>query len=59
MHQEDWPAPDGSSGITSADAMDAAENAHRAIEVGSNFFVFFSSKATSTGSAQGMAGMHH
>src|SRR5499427_3761740 len=44
MHQEDWPAPDGSSGITSATAMDAAENAGRAVEVGSNFFLFFDSK---------------
>ena len=44
MHQEDWPAADGSSGITSATAMDAAENAGRAVEVGSNFFLFFDSK---------------
>ncbi len=43
MQQSDWPAADGSSGITSADAMDAAEAANRAIEVGSNFFLFFSS----------------
>lgn len=55
MHEEDWPAPDGSSGITSAKAMDAAETAGRAIEVGSNFFLFFSSKA----GPQGMAGMQH
>jgi hypothetical protein len=40
----DWPAADGSSGITSSRAMDAAEEAGRAIEVGSNFFLFFSSK---------------
>jgi len=45
LHQEDWPAPDGSSGITSAAAMDAAETAGRAVEVGSNFFLFFSSRA--------------
>jgi len=50
MHQEDWPAPDGSSGITSATAMDAAEAAGRAIEVGSNFFLFFNSR---------MDGMQH
>jgi hypothetical protein len=31
MHEEDWPAPDGSSGITS-------------VKVGFNFFLFFSSK---------------
>jgi hypothetical protein len=44
MHQSDWPAADGSSGITSSDIMDKAEQAGRAIEVGSNFFLFFSSK---------------
>jgi hypothetical protein len=43
LHQSDWPAPDGSSGITSSMAMDDAEAAGRAIEVGSNFFLFFSS----------------
>ena len=51
MDQSDWPAPDGSSGITSAKAMDDAEAAGRAIEVGSNFFLFFSSsQATSAAS---------
>lgn len=44
MNQSDWPAADGSSGITSASIMDAAETAGRAIEVGSNFFLFFSSQ---------------
>jgi len=48
MHREDWPAPDGSSGITSVEAMDAAEAAGRAVEVGSNFFLFFSSEMSST-----------
>lgn len=43
MDPSDWPAADGSSGITSSRAMDAAEEAGRAIEVGSNFFLFFSS----------------
>jgi hypothetical protein len=43
MDQSDWPAADGSSGITSSEKMDAAEAAGRAIEVGSNFFLFFSS----------------
>ena len=43
MDQSDWPAEDGSSGITSSEKMDAAEAAGRAIEVGSNFFLFFSS----------------
>ena len=44
MHQSDWPAADGSSGITSSKAMDDAEAAGRALEVGSNFFLFFSSR---------------
>jgi len=56
MHQSDWPAPDGSSGITSSKAMDDAEAAGRAIEVGSNFFLFFSSRFSSPG---GMAAMIH
>jgi hypothetical protein len=47
----DWPAADGSSGITSSTVMDAAENAGRAVEVGSNFFLFFSSRMD--------AAMHH
>jgi len=49
--QSDWPAADGSSGITSAKTMDDAEAAGRAIEVGSNFFLFFSSRL---GSMSGM-----
>lgn len=44
MHESDWPTADGSSGITSSEKMDDAENAGRAIEVGSNFFLFFKSK---------------
>jgi hypothetical protein len=51
MDQSDWPSPDGSSGITSSEKMDAAEAAGRAIEVGSNFFLFFASKVS-------MSGMH-
>lgn len=47
MDQSDWPAADGSSGITSASIMDAAEAAGRAVEVGSNFFLFFSSQMSS------------
>ena len=43
MDQSDWPSADGSIGITSSEKMDAAEAAGRAIEVGSNFFLFFSS----------------
>ncbi len=43
MDQKDWPTADGSSGITSSKVMDDTEAAGRAIEVGSNFFLFFSS----------------
>ena len=59
MDPADWPTADGSSGITSSTAMDAAEAAGRATEVGSNFFLFFSSKSGSTSSTEGMQGMHH
>jgi hypothetical protein len=45
----DWPTADGSSGITSAKVMDDVEAAGRAIEVGSNFFLFFSSHESSPG----------
>jgi hypothetical protein len=48
MSQSDWPAADASSGITSAKVMDDVEAAGRAIEVGSNFFLFFSSEMSST-----------
>ena len=51
MNQSDWPSADGSSGITSSMAMDAAEAAGRAIEVGSNFFLFFSSRMGSSAMA--------
>ncbi len=44
MSPDDWPAADASSGITSAKVMDDAEAAGRALEVGSNFFLFFSSE---------------
>jgi hypothetical protein len=46
LDQADWPSADATSGITSSSAMDAAEAAGRAIEVGSNFFLFFSSKVS-------------
>jgi hypothetical protein len=60
MQQADWPAADGSRGITSVKAMDAAEEAGRAIEVGSNFFLFFSSVVGSSADpAAGMQGMQH
>jgi hypothetical protein len=54
MFQSDWPAADGSSGITSSKAMDDAEAAGRAIEVGSNFFLFFSSKMSARDAASHM-----
>lgn len=47
MSPGDWPTADGSSGITSVKAMDDAEAAGRAVEVGSNFFLFFSSETSS------------
>src|SRR5579864_5619616 len=50
MDRNDWPAADGSSGITSSKVMDDVEAAGRAVEVGSNFFLFFSSR---------MSGMDH
>lgn len=43
LNKNDWPSRDGSKGITSAQALDAAEKAKRAIEAPSNFFLFFSS----------------
>jgi len=51
MDPADWPAADGSSGLTSSTAMDAAEAAGRAVEVGSNFFLFFASRMSQS--------MHH
>ena len=47
----DWPSANGSIGITSAKEMDAVEAAGRAIEVGSNFFLFFSSQLSSRSTA--------
>ena len=47
LDQHDWPAADASSGITSSKAMDDAEADGRAIEVGSNFFLFFGSTMSS------------
>lgn len=47
MDASDWPTADGRSGITSSKAMDNAEAAGRAIEVGSNFFLFFKSQLSS------------
>lgn len=56
LDQADWPSADGASGITSSDAMDAAEDAGRAIEVGSNFFLFFSSRAAQASKPAGAGG---
>lgn len=44
MDPRDWPTADGSTGITSSKEMDEAEAAGTAVEVGSNFFLFFSSR---------------
>jgi hypothetical protein len=52
MSESDWPAADGSRGITSSKIMDDVEAAGRAVEVGSNFFLFFSSE-------DAMKGMQH
>ena len=57
LNQSDWPLADGSSGITSSHAMDDAEAAGRAIEVGSNFFLFFSSQMSRMSAMNGMKGM--
>jgi len=60
LNRADWPAPDGSSGITSSSLMDAAEAAGRAIEVGSNFFLFFSSQMGSqSADMEGMPADQH
>jgi len=47
FNQSDWPSADGTTGITSSKEMDDVEAAGRAIEVGSNFFLFFSSHMSS------------
>ncbi|TBR71670.1 MAG: hypothetical protein EPN72_13285 [Nevskiaceae bacterium] len=45
LNQADWPTQDGSSGITSVAMLQAAEAAgNRAIEVPSNFYLFFGSQ---------------
>lgn len=50
--QSDWPTKDGSSGITSFTALQAAENAGNAIIAPSNFFLFFSSQTMGSHSMQ-------
>lgn len=54
LHQSDWPSADASTGITSARTLDEAESGGRAIEVGSNFFLFFSTKFTSSEAAKNL-----
>jgi hypothetical protein len=53
LNQSDWPAQDGSSGLTSLSAIQAALKAGTAVEAPSNFFLFFSSYVNSH------AGHHH
>jgi hypothetical protein len=43
LHQSDWPNKQGTTGLTSEAAVDAAIKAGNAIEAPSNFFLFFSS----------------
>ena len=57
LNASDWPPEDGSSGITSVAALQAAEQAGDAIEVPSNFFLFFSS-AMKKGDMAGMKMQH-
>ena len=54
MDQRDWPSADGSTGITSSKKMDDVEAQGRAVEVGSNFFLFFSSSGNSMDHMHGM-----
>ena len=60
LAQSDWPSKDGSSGITSVAALKAAEKAGQAIEVPSNFFLFFGSQEMNMSDMKGMnMGGHH
>lgn len=43
LDQTDWPGQDGSTGINSVKALNAAISAGRAVKAPSNFFLFFSS----------------
>src|SRR5438034_7092824 len=56
MDQTDWPAADGTTGITSGRAMDDAEAAGRATGVGSAFLLFFTSGSASSTSTAPPAG---
>jgi len=44
LNASDWPAADGSSGITSFNKMIAAEQAGAAVQAPSNFYLFFGSQ---------------
>jgi hypothetical protein len=52
LDANDWPARNGSSGITSFKAINAAIKGGRALEAPSNFFLFFSSHGPSTTAMQ-------
>ena len=41
MNSADWPSQDGKSGITSQEKLKAAEKAGDAVQLSSNFFLFF------------------
>ncbi|MGB9195841.1 MAG: hypothetical protein WCB53_02825, partial [Terriglobales bacterium] len=49
LDSSDWPAKDGSSGITSLKAIKNAIAAGQAVEAPSNFFLFFSSNVVGGG----------
>ncbi|MBV8800668.1 MAG: hypothetical protein JO208_12775, partial [Alphaproteobacteria bacterium] len=49
LNQKDWPSQDGSSGITSEAALNAAEQAGDAVEAPSNFFLYFGSYVEKSG----------
>jgi hypothetical protein len=46
LNQSDWPPQNGSSGLTSVEAIMTAEQAGRAVQAPSNFFLFFSTMQT-------------
>jgi hypothetical protein len=46
LQQSDWPAQDGTTGISSVVALNAAIKAGRAVMAPSNFFLFFGSQVT-------------
>lgn len=52
LNQSDWPTQDGSSGLTSLGAIQAALKAGTALEAPSNFFLFFNSYVNSHGSTE-------